>query len=251
MRQTRAGTFRGRLTQLAADPNPQGHDVIVAWVHANATTLVNRLWPRPPMSQVKDQAMAQLTPRLRAVNARIEQLKDGLIPGSGLEDWKRSSYEAELKRLLEWWAQYREAWPTAFKTEDIKVIGVEWEKPISSGRSVVGFIDLAARIHFTWYEFQDGLRSMAYPDPPRWKRNYEELLCCFEVKSQIRSIGDVIRQIQFYREYLSEANFVVVSPDTQFRDVLDSQGIHFIQFSAPLPGQGGASLEQLGLTEGA
>lgn len=48
-----------------------------------------------------------------------------------------------------------------------------------------------------------------------------------EVKTEIPVIGDLIRQIQFYRKYLT-GSWIVVSPDDRNSNILKEQGIHFI-----------------------
>jgi len=47
-----------------------------------------------------------------------------------------------------------------------------------------------------------------------------------EVKTGIPSIGDLIRQIQFYRQFF-DRKWIVVSPDAGFRRILDDHGIMF------------------------
>lgn len=54
-----------------------------------------------------------------------------------------------------------------------------------------------------------------------------------EIKSKIQSVGELIRQIQFYRTYLSGPTWLVVSPDDRAKDILTSQGIYFFKYKAP------------------
>jgi len=66
-----------------------------------------------------------------------------------------------------------------------------------------------------------------------------------EIKSKIVSFGDLVRQINFYKShmetpkymynnkdlnYCETINFVVVSPDDRFKEVLKSQDIDFIKY---------------------
>jgi hypothetical protein len=53
-----------------------------------------------------------------------------------------------------------------------------------------------------------------------------------EVKSKIPVVGDLIRQINFYRKYIG-AQWLVVSPDDRFVDLLKSQGIKFFKYKNP------------------
>lgn len=49
-----------------------------------------------------------------------------------------------------------------------------------------------------------------------------------EVKAAIPSVGDLVRQIQFYRQYWDK-RWIVVSPDDRFQKVLGDHGILFYQ----------------------
>lgn len=50
-----------------------------------------------------------------------------------------------------------------------------------------------------------------------------------EVKCEIPVLGDLIRQIQFYRKY-RYGPWLVVSPDDRYSTLLNEQGIHFLKY---------------------
>jgi hypothetical protein len=50
-----------------------------------------------------------------------------------------------------------------------------------------------------------------------------------EIKSEMPGIGDLIRQIQFYRKYIT-GSWIVVSPDDRNSDILIAQGIYFFKY---------------------
>lgn len=54
-----------------------------------------------------------------------------------------------------------------------------------------------------------------------------------EVKTEIPVIGDLIRQVQFYRTYMSGPYWIVVSPDDRPAMILREQGIYFYKFQTP------------------
>ena len=78
----------------------------------------------------------------------------------------------------------------------------ELEHPITENKFIVGFVDL----------YKDGF--------------------AIEVKSKIPSIGELIRQINFYRNYTG-GRWIVVSPDDRYADVLRAQDIQFYKCKAP------------------
>ena len=92
-------------------------------------------------------------------------------------------------------------------------ISTTWERPILSGKYMVGFADL--QVSTRWRIDGPGRFYM------------DSLSFWFEVKPVIRSVGEVIRQIRMYQEY-TEGEWFVVSPDTRWADVLAAQNIGFV-----------------------
>lgn len=65
------------------------------------------------------------------------------------------------------------------------------------------------------------------------KIRFEKFNAWFEVKSKIASLGEVVRQINIYKEYSSrEAKWFLVSARTSddFLKILNEQNIHFIEY---------------------
>jgi len=91
-----------------------------------------------------------------------------------------------------------------------------WEKPILKGQgqyaTITGYIDML-------------VISRIFNDDGY----HEDLEIAFEVKSRIKNIGEVIRQINQYRTFSRFNSFYIVSPDDRFVDILSSQGIGFIK----------------------
>lgn len=92
-----------------------------------------------------------------------------------------------------------------------------WEKPITTGKNnyIIGFIDFSLTCVVLTSKKDLGSREF-----------------CFEVKSKIPSVGELIRQIHLYREYLPGKSFMIVSPDDRFKSVLESQKIGFIKYES-------------------
>ena len=57
-----------------------------------------------------------------------------------------------------------------------------------------------------------------------------------EVKTEIPRVGDLIRQIQFYKRY-STMSWIVVSPDDENAEILKEQGIYFYKYKAAVDKQ--------------
>lgn len=88
--------------------------------------------------------------------------------------------------------------------ENIDCSRLKMEFPISDRNYIVGFADLCLPFEVA-----------------------------VEVKSTIPSIGDLIRQIQFYRNYMGGPTWIVVSPDDRPAEILREHGIFFYKYRSP------------------
>lgn len=126
-----------------------------------------------------------------------------------------------------------------------EIISKVWEPPIKAGNRVnpfvVGFPDMAItyRRACLWV---DGLEweSSSYDSPSRlkgiesgasWRVSISNYTIYFEVKTTIKSLSELIRQVRMYQVYLRKHRFVVICPDDRFADVLKSQKIGFIKYA--------------------
>jgi len=101
---------------------------------------------------------------------------------------------------------------------EYKIQSLTWEYPViqsgyNSSKFIVGFIDLFISIS----------------DADFYARIF------IEIKTKIPSIGELIRQINFYKTYANPDNrkeiaFIVISPDDSFKNILSSQNIYFFKY---------------------
>ena len=139
--------------------------------------------------------------------------------------------DADLKtpkhdEIMLWLDQHASDVVSAITGETVKVTRKVWEKPVMSDKYMIGFVDLFAFVG-------SGYSNPALPNP-----SYKRCGVCFEVKTLISSLGELIRQIRMYKEYIHKKAedwgyplFVVVSPDARFADALRSQGIEFYHYN--------------------
>jgi len=101
--------------------------------------------------------------------------------------------------------------------EPLDVLDITWECSVKTSTNfLIGFIDLAI------------LAS-------------NHTLVCFEIKTKIPSLGELLRQINMYREPVNRlgqrgsqakyASFAVIAPDDRFSPILREQGIEFIKYT--------------------
>ena len=114
-----------------------------------------------------------------------------------------------------------------------------WEAPILDRTFTIGFADMRVAYCTCLLNVTSILEQVrkiesgtegAFPIhitksmPVSWDQLYRY----FEVKPSIPSLGEVIRQIRMYQTYTAGAEWWVVSPDTRFKEQLESQGIKFL-----------------------
>lgn len=106
-----------------------------------------------------------------------------------------------------------------FLTFDLKErFNLYFERVISSSQSsfVVGFLDL-------FVEFKS-FRSRYF------RLSDIELPLCIEVKSVMSSFGEIVREINYYRQF-QKGIYIVVAPDCAFEKELLEQNIYFYKYN--------------------
>lgn len=114
------------------------------------------------------------------------------------------------------------------------------EKPIVTRNDfIIGFIDMFIEMGF---KFPEGQRQQEKMLKSTWTSSDEPLSIAatvnilIEIKPSIRSVGELIRQIQTYREF-REGNtvYVVISKTTAFKDILAQSDIILLNYADVLP----------------
>ena len=122
--------------------------------------------------------------------------------------------------------QFEEAWPGLVAHPPkigARIKRVTWEVPVMSGKFTVGFIDMVVDwVATTSASFGDMGQML-------WVKDDAGGEVCFEVKSSIPSLGELIRQIRMYEPHV-DGDFVVVCADDRFAVPLKRQGIGFVTY---------------------
>lgn len=172
-------------------------------------------WRDPDAAESLRSWLEASVPRLRK---EIEEGRLGRWRGAREDDLRYARahldrFEKALEELRrgvgpqpppEWWA------------EDI-----QWEHPIANQRgTVIGYVDLCARL---------GRRSWVFDARDlRWDGIVEQHRIYFEVKPEIPSVGELLRQINKYRHYREGGTWVVVTPSDRYAGVLASQDVKLL-----------------------
>ena len=151
---------------------------------------------------------------------------------SRMESPQKQIFLDELKNI-EHEIEELESWKNLGQLPDKSITTKRktWERPIKSHNEfVIGFIDMEVVCDVPEYLDYSG-------DFPVWKIRHIEYSLMFEVKTSIKSIGEVVRQIQLYKNYRNryKDKFIIVSPDDRYVDLLKSQNIGFVKCDCELP----------------
>jgi len=135
---------------------------------------------------------------------------------------------------------------------DIKIISKTWERPINAksknpsrdygNQFTVGFIDFAVTYFKPTYPYLNGIkrepigeygnrqRILGIEDEIQIKFGGEEKTIFVEVKTEINSLGELIRQINLYKDHLP-GDYFVLCPDNTYKQKLMEQKIYFIEYT--------------------
>lgn len=120
--------------------------------------------------------------------------------------------------------------PDIDEIDPFTVIGVkkEWESPVMSKAFMIGFIDMKVGVTYSGFSWT---QKNGYSLPVFGEREHGADFM-FEVKPKIPSCGELIRQINMYKEYIPDAYYFVVTPDVRFSEILLQQGIGTVKSPA-------------------
>ncbi len=131
-----------------------------------------------------------------------------------------------------------------------KVIKRQWEYPVTnqninqrtgykSSKSIIGFVDMKVTFNYTELTVSGiDFHNQQVNGELKWSQteyvngNLNSLLnhnIYIEVKTKIPSLGELFRQLNTYREYLT-GSFLVVSPDDSNVEIIRNQGFRFFKY---------------------
>ncbi|MBE9570352.1 MAG: hypothetical protein IMF11_06990 [Proteobacteria bacterium] len=265
MASPKARTIQQRFGFADGDLKTPKHDEIMLWLDKKVDEClplwlgIGPKWTNRDVADVTKRIEQLQSARLAELNSELEQVSKGeslgplpsrlaigreLSPGE-IQEWKDSRKQErtrELKLKVESVSKWK-SYPPLPERPEITGISKKWEKPITTGGStyysdrasnkyVVGFVDLAVSCKIPHIDLENAWESRVPDDwQPTWTiYSHEKTTIYFEVKTEIKSLGELIRQINMYREYAS-GQFFVVSPDDQYAEILREQRIGLIKYS--------------------
>ena len=193
---SRATTLQEKFGFKDEDLHTPKHDALMLWLDRNADELVQEFFAVP------SDWPAEVIAGVRSEAAKLVESRFGLRQWCGLG---------------------------AVPSRALVIAKKTWEKPIVTAKGyAIGFADMEvvafrpSMLSFSYCDRLDANRPAA-----EWYVEIVKEHVVFEVKTAIRSVGELVRQIRLYQEYL-KGHYIVVSPDDRFAEVLREQGIQFV-----------------------
>ena len=229
MAKPKASTLQARFGFLDDDLKTSSHDAIMEWLDANSRELTQKI--------LKWEA------EWNKDFVQNNHKKAEIAVKNQIAEWLASDFERDKEYVdeLKSWAGLDA--PPEKPPLDIQLV---WEYTVSTNNKfVVGFIDMKLVVHDSslvfWgvkydqylekYMLESHLRSKKPYFLPSWhiEPRSKRTALYFEVKSTLPSLGELIRQIRMYQEYV-KGDFYVVAPDDKYAEQLVKQGIGFIKY---------------------
>jgi len=235
MAKPRARTLQQRFGFMDNDLKAPEHDEIMLWLNDNIYEIVSRqYWGT---SWKEDYVLEQRTLADSIIKAVLEEQES-----RRQSEWAREKADKRISELNAW-----DGLGDLPEVPELK-LSITWESPVKSKEYIIGFIDM--KVEWPSYSLAiGGIERLKYQYSPSGQklppyriqsdklphwivREYNQYLLCFEIKTTIPSLGELIRQIHMYREYQG-GKFVIVSPDDRFKETLKQQRISFLKYDPP------------------
>jgi len=263
MRKKVADTLQQRLGFMDPDLKDPEHDQIVIWVRNQAPAMLSQWlghtnrWP-PQATQESTRATREAHEQcLRVLDAEIEKQERRAEDGQTESALFRSSstfreerIRQENERLARLKVKREQLLAIDLQDDggqpEVAVTHIEMEHLIADasyrgGKYPIGYVDLLVAykiphpalslgdLHPEHFDTWMSSNSVDPPIPPthvQWKARH----AYFEAKTRIPSLGELLRQINLYKNYLKPGEWFVVSPDIKYREILAEEGIRFIVY---------------------
>lgn len=236
MAKPKATTLQQRFGFLDDDLKTPKHDEIIMWVDANMEAILTEIINPNSEWEIGKELQAEIDATPIAVNEFLTNYAKQTKETSGMNYYRPSYLEdyANKYTQLSAWNGLGNMPPKP----NLRAIKKRWEQPIVSREYTVGFVDIYATYEMPCLSVKGieptgpGYSHFALKSDkslPEWYIHWTDKAVAFEIKTNIPSLGELIRQIRMYQTYLS-AKFVVVSPDDRFADPIESQGIGFYKY---------------------
>jgi hypothetical protein len=256
MREKKPNTLQTRFGFADEELKTPRHDALMLWLDKNIESLVNKLFRNDLTSEVIEKLQAEAIENLKTVVTDRTRVLRHFVNQAEYYEKKESPSSADKESLKSYRKKIEEenkkinlitTWKT-FKTipetPDVSILEKKWELPVTtqaqynngnSSKYTVGFVDMSVqfavpkpRLGGITSSRDNELRSGEWiydlKNEPYIDFEYERHSMYIEVKTEISSIGELVRQINHYKEYL-KGMYYVLCPNNPHKEILEQQGI--------------------------
>lgn len=235
MSQPKAQTFAERIGFSDPDLKKPAHDEIMLWLDENVDRLyeakhpARRSWSQADIDKVREKAASTFEYYKNQFDIYRRQYAQC--------NWGNVENNCQkLEGIVNSFESFLAAAPPACPPPRFQKT---WEYPVvGRNKYVLGFIDLNVEVSvptLTGWNIEIDGSWQSDEVSPEWHVRFDLAAdFYFEVKPAIPSLGELLRQLSFYREHLSsrECQIVVVSPDHRYEAKIREQGYGFIKYEA-------------------
>ena len=257
MTKPKAQTLQQKLGFFDDDLKKPKHDELMIWLDKNIKEIVNNLFNKPyeeeEIYKIKKKTSEKCQLIIDYYERKMNSLKMELKSSESEEDiliflhQTRSKEEVqksitETEKTIEFLQKFILNIIIPDKPE-ITNIDKKWELPVTttnySNKYTIGFIDYAASFKIPkielagyYHENEIGTNEEYHKvDIEKFGLNYSfaDQTIFIEVKTEIKSLGELIRQINHYKNYL-KGDYYVLCPENNHKETLIEQGIKIIEY---------------------
>lgn len=212
------------------------HDEMVLWIKKNAKTIAqdvlawDETWEPSIVERLKNDLHDQYSkennpPKNPTATATKDTLAafDALIANAPVETEEIANHQHSdhsISEILD---------DIVNPPDRILEVKTEIERPILkyhiSKPTIVGYIDIVISARTTQLSIfkKDGV--------PQWRTQWTNAQTfSLDAKTEIRSLGELLRQFKSYQVYWPGMQFYIVSPDTRFAEDIIDEGFGFIEY---------------------
>ena len=250
MAKPKAQTIQQRFGFMDDDLKKPKHDELMKWLNDSVDEKLFEWlgipdeWTEDEISEPKTYALARKAEKVQSLQKQLDRekaspdydpyttfgnldtsQKDIMNQKYLIEKGERiSKIEKEFQQASE---QIRVS-PLPLKPS-IRIVKKQWEEPVMSNDYIVGFVDMAVTFQLPRLNLNIELEENGWNS--KWNIGYAtDNRINFEVKTEIPSLGELIRQLNMYKSYGAK-NIFVVAPDDSHKELLQEQGIGFIKYA--------------------
>lgn len=225
MTKRKVNTIQEKFGFMDFDLKKPGHDEIMKWTDNNLDSILKECFEHKVIWSISE----RFQNKINAIPALISNLKDTIEKKDN--NLAISSWKKEILQELFSWKGFGQL-PTR---KSLKIDDNKWEYVIQSGKYVIGFVDLYVTFSIPSLNIRgiDDANSgykLELNHIPRWEIHWNKRGIAFEIKTEINSLGELIRQIRLYQNYMPGIDFIVISPDDSHTELLKSQNIGFYKY---------------------